>query len=453
MCPRLRLSCIGSKIIAIVTFQILLLIYIGNPFTPNLSSTYSATFDGFTLQKLSLSKWNQPASIFFETVGSHDCFITGTDFTASTHQGSHNHSGSCICHQNYQGQDCGIPIEMWESSNNSNLSEWKSNFNWSRIHKRSGLQRRLIHALPVNLEIDLFEARIISLYHVVDVFLVAESNLTNSGGTRDLVFLNLFKSGWLKPYQDKIVYIFRGVPPPTGYEDGAKADAYMRSELTRQGLKSLTDLKEDDLFMYTDGDELPRPELLQFLKLYDGYPQPIAFWYKWSIFGFFWHVNETILESYSAPIPSVVSLEVLNQVYQNDSSLLRKAGYYKETNGVSKSYPELNQHGVILDQISVMNAGWHCSWCFKPEGIRAKLLDAPHSDFPRYGDDKAKTTVSYIKRLIKHGIYFNLVKLSKQENNVIYDPDYAPPFMLQHFDKYSYLLKNPYKFLQLPRNH
>ena len=79
-------------------------------------------------------------------------------------------------------------------------------------------------------------ARIISLYHVVDVFLVAESNLTNSGGTRDLVFLNLFKSGWLKPYQDKIVYIFRGVPPPTGYEDGAKADAYMRSELTRQGM-------------------------------------------------------------------------------------------------------------------------------------------------------------------------------------------------------------------------
>ena len=71
-----------------------------------------------------------------------------------------------------------------------------------------------------------------------------------------------------------------------------------------KGLKSLTDLKDDDLFMYTDGDELPRPELLQFLKLYDGYPQPIAFWYKWSIFGFFWHINETMLESYSAPIPS-----------------------------------------------------------------------------------------------------------------------------------------------------
>ena len=78
-------------------------------------------------------------------------------------------------------------------------------------------------------------ARVVSLYEVVDVFLVGESNLTNSGGTRELTFLNLFKSGWLKPYHKKIVYIYRGEPPPDGYEDGAKADAFMRSELTRQG--------------------------------------------------------------------------------------------------------------------------------------------------------------------------------------------------------------------------
>ena len=44
---------------------------------------------------ISISKWNQPASIFFETVGSHDCFITGTDFTASTHQGSHSELNFC----------------------------------------------------------------------------------------------------------------------------------------------------------------------------------------------------------------------------------------------------------------------------------------------------------------------------------------------------------------------
>ena len=51
----------------------------------------------------------------------------------------------------------------------------------------------------------------------------------------------------------------------------------------------------------------------------------------------------------------------------------------------------------------IYGGGWHCSWCFGPEGIRKKLLDAPKSDYPRFGDDVAKTTVDYIKRLIKHG--------------------------------------------------
>jgi hypothetical protein len=43
------------------------------------------------------------------------------------------------------------------------------------------------------------------------------------------------------------------------------------------------------------------------------------------------------------------------------------------------------------------------SWCFSPDGIQKKLLDAPKSDYPRYGDDPAKTQVAYIKRLIQHG--------------------------------------------------
>ena len=28
-------------------------------------------------------------------------------------------------------------------------------------------------------------------------------------------------------------------------------------------------------------------------------------------------------------------------------------------------------------QPKVNRAGWHCSWCFRPDGIRKKLLDAP----------------------------------------------------------------------------
>ena len=40
------------------------------------------------------------------------------------------------------------------------------------------------------------------------------------------------------------------------------ADAYMRRHLTRNGFKRLAGAKPDDLFVYTDGDELIHPEIL-----------------------------------------------------------------------------------------------------------------------------------------------------------------------------------------------
>ena len=86
---------------------------------------------------------------------------------------------------------------------------------------------------------------------------------------------------------------------------------------------------------------------------------------------------------------------------------------------------------------------------------RAKLIDAPNSDFPRYGNEKAKTGTAYIKRLIKHGIFFNLVRLRKEgdEINSSVDPDFAPPFMQRNAFKYRSLLKNPYRHINLPRAH
>ena len=299
-----------------------------------------------------------------------NCLIEGTNFKLG------KPVKRCHCYPDYFGDRCDIPKQISNAYADSNHNKQFLNitYDWKDLSLRSGYQRRLIHALPVNLEIDLFEARLASLYDVVDVFIIGESNFTNSGGSRELIFLNLLENGWLKPYHDKILYLFRGYAPPTGFEDGVAADAFMRSELTQKGLALLDDLQPDDLFLYTDGDELPRPELLQFFKLHDHWPQPVAFHYKWAIFGFFWQVDEKVLGSYSRPIVSLVSFQTLSQVYQNDSSLIRNLGR-----------EDSKKSDISLDQLSVPNAGWHCSWCFSPVGIRAKLLDAPNSDFPRYG--------------------------------------------------------------------
>jgi hypothetical protein len=47
-----------------------------------------------------------------------------------------------------------------------------------------------------------------------------------------------------------------------GYENGVIADGYMRRHLTRNGFSRLAGVRPDDLFVYTDGDELILPEIL-----------------------------------------------------------------------------------------------------------------------------------------------------------------------------------------------
>ena len=150
-----------------------------------------------------------------------------------------------------------------------------------------------------------------------------------------------------------------------------------------------------------------------------------------------------------------VTIDVLRDIYKNDSSLIRRGLYYKTQPDVQSIVLKYNnEKGIPVDQCAVIDAGWHCSWCFKPQGIRAKLLDAPNSDFPRFGDDRARTDVAYIRRLIKHGLYFNLARVRKDgEIDVAKDSEFAPSFMLRYPEKYSHLLSNPYKNLVLPRSH
>lgn len=329
----------------------------------DLRYTYSPTYLFYHIEMIFTIILNSKCSKLVSEYFQGRCYIAGTDFRASE---GLDLNDKCVCLPNFKGDNCSIPVQIYnayaDSNHNTNIQNISQTYDWtnSNLKRRSGKQRRLIHALPVNLEIELFEVRIASLYDVVDVFVIGESNLTNSGGSRDLIFLELLQGGWLKPYHDKIVHLFRDYPPPTGFEDGVKADAFMRSELTAKGLAAMMNLKEDDLWLYSDGDELPRPELLQFFKLYDGWPQPVSFHYKWAIFGFFWQVDERVLGSYSKPIPSLVTIKTLSQVYQNDSSLIRNLQRYQKSRSQDHS----------LDLLSVPNAGWHCSWCFSPEGIR-----------------------------------------------------------------------------------
>ena len=52
-------------------------------------------------------------------------------------------------------------------------------------------------------------------------------------------------------------------------------------------------------------------------------------------------------------------------------------------------------------------AGFHCSWCYRPEGIRTKLASAQRHDKPRWGDYPQKMEISYIESLVRDGQWFD----------------------------------------------
>ena len=145
------------------------------------------------------------------------CYTKGTAIDASIYK------KRCVCHKQYFGNDCGIPSYIWNTEHNAKLLP--------KIIRRREVPRRLIYCLPVNHEFDLFETRMAMQAEAVDVFILHESNYSNSGSVKQPQFLQKFQQGWLRQYHNKFVYIFQSTFPEEGVADGKIADAYMRRNL------------------------------------------------------------------------------------------------------------------------------------------------------------------------------------------------------------------------------
>ena len=88
-------------------------------------------------------------------------------------------------------------------------------------------------------------------------------------------------------------------------------------------------------------------------------------------------------------------------------------------------------------------AGYHCSWCYTPEGIRTKLLSAQKDDKPRWGNYPEKTDVNYIAKLIRTGGWFDDTQPFLRTEEGKSQKFYAPKYMLDNRQKFEYLLSPP----------
>jgi len=410
----------------------------------------------YKFKNFPLDKWNETQKFrlqdsyksYFKEVGHNNtCYILGTNFNAS--------SSKCVCKGKYFGPHCGIPESAWES----HYKHYKSSLQKLKPRKTP---RRLIHGLQVNHEFDLFDARLKSLQDTVDVYIVLESNFSSYGEAKPLSFLNKFKSGWLSEFQDNLVYVFLPFFPKAGETNGWYADSFLRLYLGKSGMKLIDNIRDDDIFLLLDADELPTVESLMFLKLFDGWTEPVKFGFRWTVFGFYWlkaedpgmlekvpwlgsmlssQKSERLLTLYVA-----CTVGMLKQVYGNNAMLLRRNVWAHSL--LKDRLANFTQSHNKPKEWTLGNsphyAGFHCSWCYSPEGIRTKMASAQRHDKPRWGDFPEKMDLEYIESLVSNGGWFDgkhpFIKVNRRD---MQDDVYAPKYFLENEDMFEYLLVPP----------
>ena len=266
------------------------------------------------------------------------------------------------------------------------------------------------------------------------------------------------------------MYIFQSsIPEESTFATSMDALSSMKRYLSKNAfLRRLTDLRPDDMFVYSDPEELIRPEILLFLKLYDGYTEPITFEFRRSVFGYFWTVEEEkfgprhMLIQDRTSNPKAASLATFRDLYGYDASFpgqLKKQSTHVDPQENDKAMKNLKNNietensetrtdkDVQLFKISE-DAGWKCLWCYKPENIRSKLLSIP----PKYLDMvslmiQENSELENIRGFIKYGVYFDKSFMRGgrgTELSKVGDSEYAPNYILNDANRFSYLLVNPY---------
>lgn len=358
---------------------------------------------------------------FFITLGDHKCYIEGT-LTINSITG-------CHCAPNYFGKWCSFP----------DILHYSKLLNLSLLKPRTQ-PRRVVCLSPFNNELELLDGRFGELGDIIDLFMFSESNYSGHGDPKRLILLDELQKGYAGTMQSKIAHVFYGYFPKDGYKNGWIADD-LHWNVLDEGLKrQVIGARHDDLLFTLDSDELPKREIVLFLKLHDGYTEPIRISLDKRIYGFFWRT----------PKPTVISFACtfgfLWHIYESHVLRVRNPDRFIKLGSIS-AYTYLKIGGKIRswtigDQLKTM--GWHCSWCKDPEGIRTKLVSAVNADFPRWGDYPHKQKIDYIKSLIQKGLWFDDTTAHLKVNPDIL-VDYAPKYMIENWNRYRYLLINPYR--------
>lgn len=112
--------------------------------------------------------------------------------------------------------------------------------------------------MPFFNELDVLEIRLKELWDTVDIFVIAESNLSHSGKPKEYIFENNIER--FAPYMSKVRHIKVDDMPETD-------DSWVREKFQRKACeRGLHDLEADDIVITSDCDEIARAEMIEMIR-------------------------------------------------------------------------------------------------------------------------------------------------------------------------------------------
>ena len=277
----------------------------------------------------------------------------------------------------------------------------------------------------------LFELRLNILDKFIHRFVVVEANYTHSGNPKKLNFnINDYPK-----FKDKITYI-SSIDCPKNLKrplknfkrfNSIQRIAYQRNEI----LKFIKDAEDDDIIIYSDSDEIPNLNNLDFNNIKEKFIifKQKLFYYKLNLElkNIPWYGSKACKKKYLVDINNLRNLKPKKYPWWRLDTLIK---------------PNKERSVKI-----VQKGGWHFSQIMNPKQIQIKFLNDEHHD--EYELNKLK--YAKIKDMVKNKyiIYDHNAdqkNLKKKWNNKIFlnkiNISQLPIYIKKNLKKYRSLIAN-----------
>ena len=261
----------------------------------------------------------------------------------------------------------------------------------------------------------ILEIRFNTLDKYIHKFIIVEATTDHSGKEKKLSF-NINK--FLK-FKKKIRYIVvKDMPKDTKpfyyngrfWHENIVRDEYQRNQIMR----GLNDIKEDDLVIISDCDEIPNLERLEKIKIkrYAVFNQK---YYKYKL---------NLLSPDQTPWQGSRIIKAKYLSKKMTPQWLR----YQYT----KRIKFWQIHRYFTNPLVIDNGGWHFSFVFPPDKIKLKMDSYAHGELKT----KKFTDINYIKKRIKNKTdIFSNNKLKKVKLDRTF-----PDFILKNKEKFKKII-------------